>query len=295
MTFKIPAPFTAIHTIFHVAFTSGLHNVLEKNQEAVSAPLVACVTLWIIIQGCLVMRGQVDARGGISRVIMVSIVVALILDQSKYQYYIEAFFDDTIPRFAHKMSSSDLPFVDIPRKLDMMFASSQFAFQMIASEIGPMNGQDILAFEGAQWIFYGSLWTAFEIYDAVGILTKVLLTIGPLVLVGYLFDHTRDMATRWIGQLLSYGLLLLLLNIVATIVIAAEALGLGGMIIMIKMSGTTAAKIIGLYELDMLFLAGDALIVALPTIASSIAGGSWAGENRPLSNLNRYFAKTARQ
>ncbi|TIL83550.1 MAG: type IV secretion system protein [Mesorhizobium sp.] len=293
MDFKISAPFTAIHTIFHVAFTSGLHNVLEKIQEAVSAPLVACVTLWIIIQGCLVMRGQVDARAGISRVIMVSIVVGLILGQANYHNYIETVFDDTIPRLAHQISGSDLPFTDIPQKLDWMFASTQYAFQMIASEIGPMNGQDILAFEGAQWIFYGSLWAAFEIYDAVGILTKVLLAIGPLVLVGYLFDHTRDMATRWIGQLLSYGLLLLLLNIVATIVIAAEVVSLAAMLLMIKYSGTTAAKIIGLYELDMLFLAGDALIVALPTIASSIAAGSWAGTNRPLNNLNRYFARTA--
>ncbi|MER9008014.1 type IV secretion system protein [Mesorhizobium sp. M0615] len=293
MNFKIPAPFTTIHAIFHGAFTLGLHKVLGKIQAAVSAPLVACVTLWIIIQGFLVMRGQVDARGAISRVIMVSIVVALILGQANYQLYIEALFDDTIPRLAHDISGSDLPFTGIPQKLDLMFASSQYVFQLIASEIGPMNGQDILAFEGAQWIFYGALWTAFEIYDAVGILTKVLLTIGPLVLVGYLFDHTRDIATRWIGQLLSYGLLLLLLNIVATIVIAAEAVSLAAMLLMIKFSGTTAAKIIGLYELDMLFLAGDALIVALPTIASSIAGGSWGGANRPLNSLNRHFAKTA--
>ncbi|OBP72306.1 MULTISPECIES: type IV secretion system protein [Mesorhizobium] len=293
MTFKIPTPFTTIHEIFNMAFTLELHKVLGKIQEAVSAPLVACVTLWIIIQGCLVMRGQVDTRGGISRVIMVSIVVGLILGQANYQQYIELFFDDTIPRFAHHISGSDFPFIEIPKKLDFMFDSSQYAFQVIASEIGPMNGQDILAFEGAQWIFYGALWTTFEIYDAVGILTKVLLTIGPLVLVAYLFDHTRDMATKWIGQLLSYGLLLLLFNIVGTIVIAAEAASLLLMLTVIKFSGTTAAKIIGLYELDMFFLAGDALIVALPTIASSIAGGSWAGANPPL-NLNRHFAKTAR-
>lgn len=293
MVFKIPAPFTAIHAIFHGAFTLGLHKVIDRIQEAVSAPLVACVTLWIIIQGFLVMRGQVDARGGISRVIMVSIVVALILGQANYQQYIEAVFDDTIPKLAHQISGSNLPFIGIPQKLDVMFAASQVAFQRIASEIGPMNQQDILAFQGAQWILYGALWTAFEIYDAVGILTKVLLAIGPLVLVGYLFDHTRDMATRWIGQLLSYGLLLLLLNIVATIVIAAEAVSLGVMLAVIRYTGTTAAKIIGLYELDMLFLAGDALIVALPTIASSIAGGSWAGANQSLSSLNRRIAKTA--
>ncbi|MGX7877215.1 type IV secretion system protein [Mesorhizobium sp. ORM8.1] len=293
MNFKIPAPFTTIHAIFDGAFKAGLHTMLENIQEAVSAPLVACVTLWIIIQGCLVMRGQVDARGGISRVIMVSIVVALILGQANYQQYIEVLFDETIPKFANEISGSDLPFLGIAQKLDIMFATSQYAFQLIAAEIGPMNGQDILAFEGAQWIFYGALWTAFEIYDAVGILTKVLLTIGPLVLVGYLFDHTRDIATRWIGQLLSYGLLLLLLNIVATIVIGAEAVSLAAILVVIKLANTTAAKIIGLYELDMLFLAGDALIVALPTIASAIAGGSWGGANRSLNSLNRHFAKTA--
>lgn len=82
-----------------------------------------------------------------------------------------------------------------------------------------MNDQDILAFQGAQWVLYGTLWSAFGVYDAVGILTKVLLAIGPLILVGYIFDRTRDIAAKWIGQLITYGLLLLLLNLVATIVI----------------------------------------------------------------------------
>ncbi|RAZ82152.1 type IV secretion system protein VirB6 [Mesorhizobium hawassense] len=292
MTFRIPAPFTAIHTIFEEAFSAGLQVVLGRVQDAISAPLVACVTLWIIVQGILVMRGHVDARGGITRVIMVSIVVALILGQANYHAYIVSVFEETIPRLARQISGSGLQLFDIPQKLDVMFGLTQILFQSIASEIGPMNSQDIIAFEGAQWVFYGALWTTFEIYDAVGILTKVLLAIGPLVLVAYLFDHTRDMASKWIAQLLSYGLLLLLLNVVATIVIATEEVSLVLILAAIKVSGTTAAKIIGLYELDMFFLAGDALIVALPTIATSIAGSCWAASNRPLGGFNRHFAKT---
>ncbi|MET3523992.1 type IV secretion system protein VirB6 [Mesorhizobium abyssinicae] len=239
------------------------------------------------------MRGQVDARGGITRVVMVSIVAALILGQANYQVYILSVFQKTIPEFAHRISGGNVPLFDIPQKLDVIFRGTQVIFQSIASEIGPMNSQDTIAFEGAQWVFYGALWTTFEIYDAAGILTQVLLAIGPLVLVAYLFDHTRDMASKWIAQLVSYGLLLLLVNIVATIVIATEEIWLVVIVGVIKLAGTTAAKIIGLYELDMFFLAGDALIVALPTIATSIAGSYWAPSSS-LGGLNRHFAKTAR-
>ncbi|MBY5558688.1 type IV secretion system protein (plasmid) [Rhizobium leguminosarum] len=293
MKFAISAPFTAIHTVFDHAFTIALNSVLGKIQSALNAPLVACVTLWIIIQGILVMRGEIDTRGGITKIITVSIVISLILGQANYHDFVVSFFEETIPSFVDQISGSRIPLVDIPQKLDFMFSLSQVYFQKIASEIGPMNSQDTLAFEGAQWIFYGALWVTFEIYDACGILTKLLVAIGPLILVGYLFDHTRDMASKWVGQLLSYGLLLLLLNIVATLVIATEVAALAVMLVVINSAGTTAAKIIGLYELDMFFLAGDALIVALPMIASNIGGGTWAGTNKSLS-LRRQLAQITR-
>ncbi|EJC74955.1 type IV secretory pathway, VirB6 component [Rhizobium leguminosarum bv. trifolii WSM2012] len=292
MKFGILAPFTAIHVVFDQAFTFALDSVLQKIQNAMNAPLVACVTLWIIVQGVLVMRGEIDARGGITKIIKVSIVISLILGQANYHDFVVSFFHDTIPSFVDQISGSKIPLIDIPQKLDFMFFTSQAVFLGIAAEIGPMNSQDIIAFEGAQWIFYGSLWVTFEIFDACGILSKLLIAIGPLVLVGYLFDHTRDMASKWVGQLLSYGLLLLLLNIVATLVVATEVAALTLMLGVIKAAGTTAAKIIGLYELDMLFLAGDALILALPMIAGNIAGGSLASTSQSLSSLTRRVAQT---
>ncbi|MCM2442501.1 type IV secretion system protein [Agrobacterium vitis] len=295
MNFSIPAPFTAIHTIFDLAFTVGLDTLLGDIQRAVSAPLVACVTLWIIVQGILVMRGEMEARSGITRVIMVSIVGALVVGQADYHDYIASVFEDTIPNFIRRFSVSGLPLETIPAQLDTMFSLTQVAFQKIASEIGPMNDQDILAFQGAQWIFYGTLWTAFGMYDAVGILTKVLLAIGPLFLVGYLFDRTRDMAAKWIGQLVTYGILLLLLNIVATIVILTEATALAVMLGVVTSAGTTAAKIIGLYEIDMFFLTGDALIVALPAIAGNIGGSYWSGATQAAGSLNRHFARVVRR
>ncbi|MQW86661.1 type IV secretion system protein [Sinorhizobium saheli] len=294
MKFGIAAPFTAIHTTFDLAFEIGLKTILEQIQSAVSAPLVACVTLWIIVQGILVMRGEIDMRGGVTRVMTVSLVVSLVVGQANYHDYVVSVFEDTIPSFVHQVSGSNIPFLDIPARLDIIFAQSQYYFQKIASEIGPMNGQDILAFEGAQWVFYGSLWAAFAIYDSAGILMKVLLAIGPLMLVGYLFDRTRDMAAKWVGQLVTYGILFLLLNIVTTIVIATEAAALAVMLRVISFSGTTGAKIIGLYELDMFFLTGDALIVALPVIAGNIGGAYLGGTHQIGSSLNRHLARLTR-
>lgn len=153
MNFTIPAPFTAIHTIFDLAFTTSLDTMLGTIQEAVSAPLVACVTLWIIVQGILVMRGEIDTRGGITRVITVTVVVALVVGQANYHDYVVSVFEETIPNFIQQFSGSGLPLQTIPAQLDTMFALTQAAFQRIASEIGPMNDQDILAFQGLSGSF----------------------------------------------------------------------------------------------------------------------------------------------
>ncbi|MBD8689642.1 type IV secretion system protein [Rhizobium skierniewicense] len=294
MNFTIPAPFTAIHLIFDVAFSQGLEAMLGNIQSALAAPMVACVTLWIIIQGILVMRGQIDTRGGITRVILVAIVTALVVRQADYHMYVVSLFEETIPNFIQEFSGSGLALATIPTQLDTMFAMTQVVFQRISAEIGPMNQQDQLSFQGAQWIFYGSLWATFGVYTTVGILTKVLLAIGPIVLSGYLFEKTREMAARWLGQLLTYGLLLLLLNVVATIVIITEAAALAAMLAVISAANTTTAKIIGLYELDMLFLTGNALILALPAIAGNIGGSYWAGGNTPAESLKRRFSVTTR-
>jgi type IV secretion system protein VirB6 len=285
MDFKLIAPFTAIHLIFDRAFETGLRDVLTAIQSHVAGPLMACVTLWIIVQGILVMRGDIDARRGISKVLLVSIVIGLVANPAHYNEFVVTTFEDTIPGFVREVSGVGLPLDTVPTQLDLMFGVAEVLFQRVAGEIGPVNEQDTLAFQGAQWILYGSLWLAFGIFDTVSILTKVLLTIGPI----------REIARKWVGQLITYGILLLLLNIVATIVIATEALALAAMAAVIAVAGTTAAKIIGLYELDMLFLTGNMLILALPTIATNLGGSFTGREAQQANSLGRRKASMQSQ
>ena len=56
-----PTPFTNMANNFGIAFGTGTQTAITSLLASVAAPLLAAVTLWIIIQGILVMRGDIDA------------------------------------------------------------------------------------------------------------------------------------------------------------------------------------------------------------------------------------------
>ncbi len=268
-----PIPFTTADGFYGSAFAAGLSNLLSSIQGDVVAPALACVTLWIMVQGILVMRGDLDARRGVNRILKIALVTTLVVTAEDYNNYVHEFFINTVPAFVKDLSSPVTNALTIPGELDAIFDTCMIEFQAIAAEIGPMNDQDAMAFQGAQFVLYGTLWSMFTIYEVTNVMTEVLVAIGPLILIGYLFDATKGITDRWIGQLITYGLLLLLVTTVATIVIAVEAAYLTAQLVIIALTGPTSAQIVSFYELDMFLLTGDAFVLALPAIAGLLGGG----------------------
>lgn len=277
-SFKLTAPFSAADLVLSKTFNASTMTAFNSVESVVSAPFLACVTLWIIIQGILIMRGDVDTRAGITKLIMVSLVAGLVTSQPLYVTYVQGFFEQTVPQVVSQIIvdpvSSDVSGEAVPGQLDAVFVVGENLFQLVAARIGPDDLQSTIAFEGAHLAFLGSLWTVFGIYDIVNIMTSTLLAIGPLILIGFLFESTRNMTIRWASQLTYYGLLLLLLSIVATVVVGVDFLMSVAASAAILALGPTAAKVVGLDELDMFFMTGDALVLALPTIAAVISSGA---------------------
>lgn len=269
--FSLTAPFTITNVVYTQWFEFGLDRVQEQIRAAVGGPMKACIVLWIAIQGIFVMRGDLDARRGLTKIVMISIIYALVTDTASYDGYIRAFFEVTVPNFVEE-TLIDVPSAALPSLLDGLFVSGEFLFQSVASEISPDNDKETMALSGAQLAFYGSLWTTFAIIFTTSILMQVLLAIGPLALLMYIFDSTQEIAKRWLAQLIHYSLLLLLIKIVATLVISAQGMGILGIRTIIFTLATTPAKVIALCQLDILLWSGNALVVALPAIAGHIAG-----------------------
>ena len=285
-SFQIAAPFSTADSVYGAAFGSGLTTMLQTAQGEILIPALAFVTLWIIVQGILVMRGDLDARRGVNRILKVAIVTTIVTSAGTYDDVVQNFFTQTVPSIASDFgSASPLPAGNIPLSLDGILDVCQIEFQAVAAEIGPMNDQDSAAFQGAQFVLYGTLWTMFSIYEIAKIMMDVLVALGPILLIGYLFDATKGIADRWIGQMITYGILLLLVTSVASIVIATEAAYLIVQLAMIALTGPTSAQIISFYEMDMFLLTGDAFVVALPTIAGLLGGGVSLNPGESLGRL----------
>lgn len=282
------APFTATDLAYSGAFKLFLDKSITALESAIVAPLLACVTVWVIIQGILVMRGDVDTRRGITKLVTVALVVGLVTSSALYQSYVQDLFEKAVPTFVTKITGN--PEATIPEELDLIFKLGTVAFQKIAAEI-PLNDEvDALAFQGAQGVFYFAIWGIFSIYDLTSILTSVLVALGPLFLVGYLFEATQGIASRWLGQLIGYAILLLLTSIVAEVVVLTIVAFMTVVFAVTLKVGPMSGQLVGLYDIDFFILTGNALVVALPAIAANIGGGVAATGGHIGQSIFRRFA-----
>lgn len=288
------APFTAIDLAYKEAFDLYIKNAMGNIQAVLATPLLACVTLWVIVQGILVMRGDIDARRGVTKLLTVALIVGLVSSAPLYHDYIETMFQDAIPNFVRTLGGNfGLPPGTVPAEIDIVFRSGEAAFQHVAAQVPPDDELDAVAFDGAQFFFYFTLWSIFGIYDIISIMMSVLVSVGPLFLIGFLFEATAGITTRWVGQLVTYSIMLLLVLIVASVVVSVLIVAMVPILAQVAL-GVTSQNIILLYELDFLILTGNALVVAVPAIAANIGGGVGANGSQIGQSVFRRFSHYAR-
>lgn len=290
-----PAPFTAIDLAYKNGFDLYINSIIGGIERMLATPLLACVTLWVIVQGVLVMRGDIDARRGVTKLLTVALVIGLVSSATLYHDYVEQMFRQGIPDLVRRLGGDfGLPEGLIPTQIDIVFRIGEAAFQEVASQIPPDNELDAVAIDGAQFFFYFTLWSIFGIYDVIMIMMSVLVSVGPLFIIGFLFEATAGITTRWVGQLVSYSIMLLLVSIIASVVVSI-LITAGGLIIAQIALGTTSQDIVFLYELDFLILTGNALVVAVPAIASSIGGGVGFNGSQMGQSVSRRLAYYVRK
>lgn len=289
-----PAPFTAIDVAYKVTFDAYLGNVVGSIESVLAGPLLACVTLWVIVQGILVIRGDIDARRGVTKLLMVALVIGLVSSGTLYHDYIETMFKESIPNFVRQLGGNfGLPAGALPTEIDLMWRLGEAGFQQVAAQIPPTDELDAVSLDGAQFFFNFTLWSIFGAYDIIQIMMNVLVSVGPLFIIGFLFEATAGITTRWVGQLVAYAIMLLLVLIVASIVISVFAIASVPILAQLAL-GTTSQDIILLYELDFLILTGNALVVAVPAIAASIGGGVGFSGSQMGQSVFRSFSKYSR-
>jgi type IV secretion system protein VirB6 len=268
-------PFTNMATDFGMAFGPGIQTSITSMLAAVATPLLACVTLWIIVQGILVMRGDMDPRGGITRIIKVALVVGILTSSGLYTNYVQTLFITTIPNwFATAAGGTQTATTSTPATFDNMWSVTENMVEKIGAQIAIYDVVDSVSLALIELCLMVLLIVTFAIYEFAIIATGIMVAIGPVLIVGYLFEATKGVADRWIGKLITYSLLTLLINVTLNIVLAGEKAYMR-VILTQQASGLAAVpvEIKILIELAMFFAMGAFIIISLPAIAAALGGG----------------------
>jgi type IV secretion system protein VirB6 len=279
-------PFTNMAADFGDAFGTGIQSSIAALLAAVATPLMACVTLWIIIQGILVMRGEMDARGGITRIIKVALVVGILTSSGLFTTYVQTLFITTIPNwFATAAGGDQATVASTPATFDNMWQVTEHTVETVGKQIAIYDVIDAVSLVLIELVLMVLLVVTFAIYEFAIIVTGIIVAIGPVVIVGYLFEATKAVTHRWIGMLITYSLLTLLINVTLAIVLAGEKNYMRAILTQ-QASGLAAVSVELkiLIELAMFFAMGAFIIISLPAIAATIGGGLGASPGAAIMN-----------
>ena len=253
-------------------FSAGTANAVSAGLSAISGPLTAVVVIWIIVQGALVMRGDLDARGAITKIVRVVIVVGLLSSFALFSTYIVSLFQTTLPQWAAGAVTGGSPSpTAAPSMFDKVWDQSMAIASAASAKLKLWDVVDGVELDLLEVGIGLCLIIAFAVYEIGQIMLGVVIAVGPFVLAGYLFDATRGIAERWVGKLIGLSLLTLLIAIVLQIILQGD-------VTYIQAAGVTGAadvetSIAILMQATMFYALGAVIIVLLPGIAAYIGGG----------------------
>jgi len=266
------APFYIFDLTIQQPFTNGMNATVSSAMSAIQGPLTAVIVLWVIISGIMVIRGDVDARSGVTRLIKVSLIVGILMSTTLYNEYVVSFFTVGLPDW---LASSFLgvtgtqpsahQFDAIWNEADILFANAEknmnFYNVLYSVELGAMRDLVVVP-----------IAVTFLIFEFAKIMMDVVVCIGPFVLIGYLFEATKGVADRWIGKLIGLTILTLLIDIVLSIILDGDRSYYN--VSMTSLTVATVAETVTICIQFVVFLSLGCLITGfLPAIASYLGGG----------------------
>lgn len=253
-------------------FSAGTANAVSAGLSAIAGPLTAVVVIWIIVQGVLVMRGDLAVRSGITKIIRVVLVVGLLSSFALFSTYIVDLFQSSLPQWAAgAVTGTGSAPSTAPSMFDKVWDQSMAIANAASAKLKLWDVVDGVELDLLEVGIGLCLIVAFAVYEIGQIMLGVVIAVGPFVLAGYLFDATRGIAERWVGKLIGLSLLTLLIAIALQIILQGD-------VTYIQAAGATSAtdvetSIAILMQATLFYALGALIIVLLPGIAAYIGGG----------------------
>jgi type IV secretion system protein VirB6 len=270
------APFYVFDQMIQQPFANGMNATVSSAISAIQGPLTAAVTLWIIVTGLLVMRGDLDTRRGITRILSVCLVVGIVSSVALYDQYVVSFFTVGLPNWLASNFLGVTGSQPSAHQFDALWDEANEFFRAASKNLNFYNVLYSVELGILQDLVVFPIGITFLIFETAKILMDVIVSIGPFLLIGYLFQATRGVADRWIGKLIGLAILMLLVDVVLSIIIQGDQAYFNNSISSVTVATVADTITIGIQFVIFLTL-GCLITCFLPAIASFLGGGVAVG------------------
>lgn len=260
--------FQSLYDGFLTSMLTTISTVTAQMSGALTTPLAAAATIYIIGYGIAIMRGSADGNGVdfAIQTLKLAIIYTLVTNAGAYTSWVADTVLVGIPDFVTTLTGGTAG--GLPS--DGVIARAGSVSDRIKEEYSGFNlsGQIYAMGMGGLVLFVAAIFgaVAFVITLLAQFGLAIMAAIGPLFIAFALFDFSRGWFFSWLSQILNFAilqLLVILLAIFATTFIGNVFTATGT----VEIAQAVVYMLVGLIVAIILFF-------LLPSIAASLVGGA---------------------
>lgn len=252
-------------------FQAPLQNFISTGTSNIASwlvgPLTVALTLYVILYGFLILRGSIQEpiMDFAFRAMKLAIILMLVKNAADYQTYVANLFFEVLPR-------------EISQALNVGTAPSASTFDALLDK-GQKSANEVWA--RASWpvdivtgiggmMVIGASFAVAAIGYIVSLYARlalaIVLAIGPIFIAFAMFQATRRFTEAWIGQLVNFVILQVLVVAIGSLLIDT----IDSIFLAIEAYSDVLMRPIALCAIC---LAALYVFYQLPSIASALAAG----------------------
>ena len=244
-------------------------SAITSNISASLAPAaVTLATIYVMIWGYLHLRGAIEEpiMEGAKRILVLAVILGVVL--SLWQY--NAVFIDFFITTPNALSGAILNGNNAIATIDGVWLKGATVAGSLINQGGFFNNNFGFYLAGfAVYLFVGfiCIWMAYLFCLSI-VAVGILLALGPLFILGLMFEATKRFFEAWVAQLSNYALIIVIAAVAAKLLLnmldsyATQALALG--------AGITIAQSIQLCLACAFVLL---IMKQVPSLAAGLASG----------------------
>ncbi|MGE4043378.1 MAG: type IV secretion system protein [Acetobacteraceae bacterium] len=256
---------------YNNALFAGADAVITAGLANMASALQILGVFSVAVFGYLMLTGNMTPKTGMSMMIRL-VVVQAAMTPVFYNQYVRDVMLNWLPDFiAQTVGTASGPDAGAGQFDQLRIDIMRMAEGLRLRATGLSYMADRAAIYVLEFFCLLIVTATFFMYVFVRGVMTLVVSVGPFIIVAYLFNATRPFVENWIGKMVGVGILLLLISVLLKIIVVQFQVYVSEVDIE---NANLAVAIQGLLSVFLSMLFGVGLLLYLPRIAFSIGTGA---------------------